>query len=98
MATYSGRSYVGDIGTVLMVNTKEDISTASKVSLKIKKPDDTEVEWIGTVDRTTYIRYATVSGDFDQSGEYHMNAYVEMTGWTGRGETVSFHIYEPFQE
>jgi hypothetical protein len=88
--------YVGDIGTEIIVDTCSDISTATLVSLKVKKPDDTEVEWVGAIYDTTKIRYIVLAGDFDQSGKYRVQSYVEMPGWEGRGDTTYFKVSADF--
>ena len=88
--------YVGDIGTIIEVDTCNDITTATLVRLNVQKPDDTVVTWSGSVYDTTKIRHTVVSGDFDQSGTYYVQAYVEMPGWTGRGGTASFKLVLPF--
>ena len=38
--------YVGDIGTIILVDTSSDISTATKVSLMVKKGSLDEIEWV----------------------------------------------------
>jgi hypothetical protein len=77
----------------------EDVSSATKTELHIRKPDGTEVEWIATVNATvkTQLDYTIESDDFDQGGTYTGNAYIEMTAWQGRGETFEFVVYPEYQ-
>lgn len=91
-----GKIYIGDIGTVLTVNVCEDISTATVTDLLIEKPDGTTETWSGTVYNSTYIRYTSQSGDFDQAGKYIFQAYIEMSGWSGRGTLDSFRVHNFF--
>ena len=34
---------------------------------------------------------------WDVAGPYALNAYVEIGGWKGLGETVTFSIYEKYK-
>jgi len=91
-----GKYYIGDVGTEIIVDVCADISAATTVSLIVEKPDGTVVTWTGSVYETTKIRYLVQIGDFDQSGEYTLQAYVEISGWRGRGNTVSFRVSSLF--
>lgn len=88
--------YVGDVGTEIIVDTCENITTATLVKLMVQKPDGTNHEWIGAVYDTTKIRYVVQAGNFDQAGTYLVQAYVQMPGWAGRGNNTSFKIYPVF--
>jgi hypothetical protein len=88
--------YVGDIGTVIIVNTCVDLSTATQVSLKVEKPDGTLATWPGTVYETNSIRYVVQDGDFDQDGEYSVQAYIKIQDWQGRGATATFRVASVF--
>lgn len=91
-----GKYYVGDVGTEIIVDTCSDISTSTVRDLLVEKPDGTRVTWHGSVYETTKIRYVVRAGDFDQAGEYSVQAYVEMPGWTGKGNTVTFKVTGEF--
>lgn len=92
----NGKYYVGDIGTEIIVDTCSDITAATAVKLIVEKPDGTIEDWDGSVYETTKIRHVVVSGDFDQSGEYTLQAHVTMPGWTGRGNATTFRISSAF--
>ena len=91
-----GKYYVGDIGTEIIVDTCSDITSATVSNLKVEKPDGTLHTWTGTVYETTHIRYVVVDGDFDQVGLYLVQAYVEMPGWSGLGNTAEFKVTAVF--
>ena len=91
------RYYQGDVGTVILVDTCNDITTATKVSLKVKKPDGTLTEWVGTVSGTTVIRYVVQVDDFSQVGYYRVQSYVEMPGGIWRGDTATFRVTTAFE-
>ena len=89
--------YKGMVGLLLEVETGIDLSDATGVKLKVKKPSGTTVEWEGTpVD--TKITYVTQAGDLDESGLYLIQAYVEKpTGGKFLGETARLHVFEEFE-
>ena len=91
-----GKIYKGDIGTILIVDVKSDISDATKLSLKVLDPDGISREWAGTLEGTTKIKYVIISGDLDKVGTYKVQPYVERPGWIGRGETAVFFVNEVF--
>lgn len=91
-----GKYYVGDIGTEIIVDTCSDISAATEMKLSVEKPDGEVVEWSGTLYDTTNIKYVVQDGDFDQSGEYTLQSYVEISGWSGRGNSVTFRVSPVF--
>lgn len=88
--------YVGDIGTVITVDCLCTITGATNLKLKIKKPDETKVEWIPTIDGTTNLKYTVIDGDFNMAGIYYLQASLAVDGWSGLGETVDFRIYKPY--
>lgn len=94
--TDEDRLYVGDVGTVIDVDTCIDLSGASSVSLLVRKPDGTVVTWSGSVADTTKIRHTVGGGDLDQAGEYRVQAHAEVGGWTGRGRVARFVVCEAF--
>jgi hypothetical protein len=95
--TAPSQYYVGDEGTEIIVDTCSDISAATVTDLIVRKPDGTQVTWSGAIYDTTKIRYVTTTGDFDQAGRYRLQAYVEMPGWKGFGETTTFKVLAAFQ-
>ncbi len=91
-------AHLGDIGTTLIVNCGEDLSSATTMQLYIRKPDGTEVIKDATIYNSTYLRYATVSGDLDQSGNYLLQSYVITPSWTGKGNTASFVVKGNYEQ
>ena len=89
--------YVGDVGTEIIVDTCSDITTATVVSLRVKKPDATLHTWTGAVYEVTNIRYFVVADDFDQIGYYTIQSYVEMPTGTWRGNSARVKIQDPFE-
>lgn len=89
--------YVGDIGTVITLDTNETISTATTTDIKVKKGDGTTATWTGVLSGTDSVTYIVVDGDFSCSGIYKIQAYVVMSGWSGLGETAEFTVYGAFE-
>jgi hypothetical protein len=93
-----GKYYIGDIGTEIIVDTCVDLVEAGAIvtNLIVEKPDRTVEIWAGSIYGTTSIKYVVQVGDFDQAGPYRIQAYVEMSGWTGRGNTATFQVTDLF--
>jgi len=92
-----GKHYVNEIGTQILVDTNSNIKTATTVLLQVKKPSGKVINWTGTVSNTTIIKYTTKKGDLNEVGKYLLQAYVEMPGYSGRGDVTSFTIYNVFK-
>lgn len=75
----------------LTLKTRQDLSTATKVSVLYVKPDQTKGEWVASVAaNNTDIEYQTEDGDIDQAGNWTVQAYAEVTGgkWFGDIDTL----------
>jgi hypothetical protein len=94
--------YKGDIGVQIDVQTNTDLTTATTKTLKIRKPSGTTADWTATVIGSASLgnlRYTTVSGDFDEVGEYRMQAYVELSsGQKFYGDVDTFTVYDTYEE
>lgn len=88
--------YVGDIGTVITLNTNETISSATTTNIKVKKGDGTTATWVGSLSGSNSVTYTIVADDLSCSGIYKVQAYVVMSDWTGLGDTVEFQVYAAF--
>lgn len=90
--------FVGDIGTVIQLETGVDISTATTVSIKVKKRSAKHeislADWVGTVESNTKVKYTSVSGDFNVAGTYRLQAYVKMSTWEGHGGIVELPVLD----
>ena len=90
------RVYVDSIGTEIILDTEVAITSATYLSIQVKKPDETTAEWVGTVFENTKVKYLLLAGDVDQTGEYALQVYVEMPVFIGRGCTEKMKVYENF--
>ena len=92
----AGKHYIGEIVTDIIIDCGSVVTGATGITLKVKKPDDTEVEWDADIEGTNYLKHTTESGDFDQAGTYFLQASLTLSGWIGLGETALFVINAPF--
>jgi hypothetical protein len=92
------KTYKDDIGTVVIVDCGEDISSATTSDLIVLKPgDSTEYTWSGIVYNDNFVKYTTVAGNFDTVGIYKIQPYVVLTTWAGLGETVEIRVHDRFE-
>ena len=91
------KTYIGDTGTAIVLDTGQILSGASAVSIEARKPSGlADVSWSGTVVESTKIRFNTLSGTLDQAGDWFLQARVVMSGGTWLGETARLTVYRPF--
>lgn len=90
------KAYVGNVGGVILLDTKTDITGATGVVMKVKKPDNSEVEWASAQHNTTFVKYTTIADDLNMPGIYRLQTYFTLSGWTGRGETAEWEIHPHF--
>lgn len=96
--TTPSKSYVGDVGTEIELDCKEDITTATSLKIAVMKPEATsEILWDAVLVDTTKVNYIIQAGDFDIAGKYKYQAVIEMPSWSGRGETASRLVFEHFE-
>ena len=86
--------FVGDVGTVIKLDTGTDLSTATVLKIKVKKPNGTTLEWTATQDASNpkVMTYTIQAGDLDQSGTWKLQAYVEFPSWQGHGQWASLKV------
>lgn len=89
-----GKLFSGDVGTIISINMQRDITTATSYSLFVQNPDGTTTSWTPTITNTNFFEYTTVSGDFDQSGEYEIQPRLTLGGWTGSGDPIKFYVFK----
>ncbi len=88
--------YKNDIGTQIIVDIGTDITGATNTKLLVEKPGGEEVEWTAAVYNSNYLLYTTIAGDFIP-GIFKLNASLTLGGWSGRGETATFEVFDEFE-
>jgi hypothetical protein len=96
-------SYIheGDIGTKLLITIKDDgsvvdISSASSLSIFIKRPDGTMLTRTGTLETDGTdgkIYYIIVAGDLNDAGLYKIQAQVILTSGAFYSSTANFKVH-----
>jgi hypothetical protein len=88
--------FVGDVGTIIQLETGVDLSSATTVTIRVKKKGEKHQisveEWTGTVASTTKVRHVSAAGDFDVAGTYLLQAHVLMPSWEGYGGIVELPV------
>ena len=92
--------YKNDVGTEIkvIIETDEDISGATTLEFEVLRPDGTEATWTavysleGSNKTLTYTTTATT--DLSVAGKYKLQPYIEIVSWQGRGNTVTFRVYD----
>lgn len=92
--------FVGEVGKIFRVFANTNLTGATSVVMKVKKPTGAEVSWSGTVDASNpyYALYTTVSNDLDIEGPYLLSLQVTLSGAQLIGNTVPFNVYEQFED
>ena len=94
----SNKVYLGDIGTILRLDTNVDLTDVLVTKIKAMKPDGTTVvEYDAEVHGTTEVQYIFALGDIDQTGVWLVQAYIEINDWKGLGETAEFTVYPAYE-
>lgn len=89
--------YTSDFGTVVDLDVGEDISDATTLQIKAKKPSGATTTWTATLEGTSTVRYVLESGDLDQDGIWLLQARVVSPDGTWLGETVRMRVYDPYE-
>jgi hypothetical protein len=90
--------YEGDEGLEIRLDTGQSLAGATAMKIKVKKPDQSTVEWTATQHDSTTIKYTTGSGDLATSGDYVLQAYVEWGADSKHtGESVVLKVYDQFE-
>jgi hypothetical protein len=96
------KAYVGDIGTAIEINTLIDLSGASTMEYKVKKPDGSIHTWeveipAALTEADGFLVHFTEDGDFDQVGKYYIQPHVTSASTDHLGDTVTLEVFNAFQ-
>lgn len=89
--------YVGDTGTVIVLDCGQDISAATVRKINVRKPDGTEVIWDATAEGTDSIKYTTLSDTLNQFGVWKFQAQVTTAAGVWLGKTVQIRVHPEFR-
>ena len=85
--------YKNDVGTIVKIDLQTDLSSATSITINVKKPDGTSEVWNPTVYETVYLRYVIQSGDLNLSGTYTLQVHLTDSGWTGSSTPCKFTVH-----
>lgn len=88
--------YVGDTGTVIVLDCGQDVSAASARSIEYRKPDGTTGSWAASASGTNAIQFTTLAGTLDQAGRWRLQAKVTLPSGVWLGETADLMVYPAF--
>lgn len=90
------RIYQGQTNLKLIVDCKNDISSATTLRIYYEKPDGTDGYVTATIvsGSTTKMEYTFTGSSFvDQEGRYKVRAYTDGTDGEVYGDWDSFYVY-----
>ena len=91
------KTYIGDIGTAIVLDTGQSLAGASAVSIEVLRPGGTVLaSWPATVVESTKVQYISAADTFAAAGEHKLQARVVLPSGTWLGETVGLTVYRPF--
>ena len=83
----------GDIGVEIIYDTEADISAATVLKLKYRKPSGVIGTWDAVLEGITALKYVTLAiGDLPESEIWELQPYIEMPGFIGHGVIRRFCI------
>jgi hypothetical protein len=82
--------HVGDVGTVIRITLSDDtdISGASEVRIRYRKPSGTTSYWTASV-VSNGVQYTTETGDIDESGTWQLQAWIDLSESFSGSTTVA---------
>jgi hypothetical protein len=85
---------VGDIGTTIELDCVVDVSGASVMRIRYKKPDGVLGYWTAIAGGTaTKVKYVTsAAGDVAAAGEWVLQTYVEKGAWKRSGDFFRMEV------
>ena len=93
----SGKVYVGDVGTQIILDCGQDISAATAISIEVKKPNGGTASWAAAANGTNAISCFTGGANaLTLAGTWLLQAKVTLPSGTWRGETAQLVVYATF--
>lgn len=88
--------YIGDTGTEITLDVKEDISDSTARTIEAMKPDGSVVSLTATLVDQRFIRAYTIAGTLDQPGQWKLQAKVTTPTGLWRGKTAKLKVHDLF--
>lgn len=91
-----GKLYEGQVGVKIELETSSDLTAATLIEIKYKKPGAEKGVWPATVDGTKIYYTTATAGDLDKRGVLQVQAHVSGPGFDLLGETAEVQIHPPW--
>ena len=91
------KTYVGDTGTVIILDCGSDITASTVRTIEAQRPDLTTVSWPASIVAPNSISFTTLVGSLNAAGKWKLQARVTLPTGEWRGGTASFVVYLPFK-
>ncbi len=88
--------YVSDEGTTFDLDVGQDVSDATTLQIKVKKPSGSTATWTAELVGTSVLRYVLETNDINVEGVWSAQARVVTPSGTWLGETVKFRVYAAY--
>ena len=89
------KTFKGAVGFKIIQPVSRDISDATLMEIKYKKPGGTYGEWQAQQENDKVISYTTVSGNLDEAGTWIMQAYIETPAYKLHGLPARLEVEQP---
>lgn len=93
--------YVGTVGFLVEADCGQDITGATNLFFRVRKPSGAEETWSATpcaIDGVANrgLQHPTTASDLNEPGEYRLHACLTLGDWTGPGEVGRLLVRELF--
>ena len=88
----NNKVFVGDVGTIISVDTTVNIEDATVHVLDVIFPDSTTATWVAT-QNGEFLEYTSEDGDLDQYGIHIIRARIETSAGKWRGTETTFRVH-----
>jgi hypothetical protein len=88
--------YVGDVGTIIVLDCGRDVSAATARAIEVRKPSGAEVSWPASASGTDSIEVTAGVGALDEAGRWKLQSHVTLPSGQWRGETTVLEVFDPF--
>jgi len=85
--------YVGQVGVEITLDTGIALAGATATKIRAKRPGRGSLLWDASIVESTKVQYTTEATDLSEAGDWCLQAYVEIDGAKGYGETVTMAVY-----
>ena len=90
-------TFVGDTVNISL-GTGVDLTTATVLLIKYRKPDDSVGSWVPILDGSEAVQFNTITSTLDQRGTWTLQAYAEFGAARLHGKWVEMKVFAPIYD